>query len=111
MSGQTTDLQLERMDEQDRHAQAVLDAMRAPFRDLSPEELERETEKAIAEVRAERRAKREREERFAVVERMRESFGDVPPDELEQQVVSLIREMRVEDEMQRQGEERTIADR
>ena len=54
------DLQdLARMDAQDREAWAVLEAMREPFRGVPPEEIEREAAKAIAEVRAERRAARE----------------------------------------------------
>lgn len=55
----TEDLRrLDRLDAQDREAREVLAAMRAPFRGVSPEEIERETERAIAEVRAERRAER-----------------------------------------------------
>jgi prevent-host-death family protein len=37
----------------------VLDAMRAPFLNVPPEEIERETAKALAEVRAEMKAERE----------------------------------------------------
>jgi prevent-host-death family protein len=51
---------LTQMDERDRHAWEVLEAMRAPFRDVPPEELEREAAQAVAEARAERRAERER---------------------------------------------------
>lgn len=55
----TEDLRrLDRLDAQDREAREVLAAMRVPFRGVSPEEIERETERAIAEVRAERRAER-----------------------------------------------------
>jgi prevent-host-death family protein len=49
---------LARADEEDREAWAVLESMRAPFKDVSSEEIEREAAKAIAEVRAERRAAR-----------------------------------------------------
>ncbi len=52
--------QLARMDQEDRDAWAVLEAMRAPFRNVPIEEIEREAAKAIAEVRAERRAAREK---------------------------------------------------
>lgn len=48
-----------RMDEQDREAWTVLEAMRAPFRDIPPEEIEREAAKSVAEARAEMRAERE----------------------------------------------------
>jgi prevent-host-death family protein len=48
------------LDEQDRRARDVLEAMRAPFRGVPPEEIEREAERAIAQVRAERRAARTR---------------------------------------------------
>jgi prevent-host-death family protein len=51
---------LDRLDEQDRRAEDVLERMRAPFRDVPPEEIEREAERAIAAVRARRRAERER---------------------------------------------------
>ncbi len=50
--------QLARLDEEDAEARAVLEAMRAPFRGVSAEEIETEAAKAIAEVRAERRAAR-----------------------------------------------------
>ena len=36
----------------------LLELMREPFRDVSPEEIERETAKAVAEVRAEMKAER-----------------------------------------------------
>ena len=49
---------LTRIDEEDREAWATLEAMRAPFRGVPSEEIEREAAKAIAEVRAERRAAR-----------------------------------------------------
>ncbi len=56
----TEDLRrLDRLDEQDQQAWAVLDAMRAPFKDVPPEEIEREAERAVAEVRSEMRAERE----------------------------------------------------
>jgi prevent-host-death family protein len=51
--------QLARMDEEDREAWAVLEAMRAPFRDVPLDEIEREAAKAIAEVGAELCVKRE----------------------------------------------------
>lgn len=50
--------QLARLDEEDAEANAVLEAIRAPFRGVSAEEIAREAAKAIAEVRAERRAAR-----------------------------------------------------
>jgi len=57
----TDDLRrLDRLDEQDKKAWDVLAAMRAPFRDVPLEEIEREAERALAEVRAEMRAERER---------------------------------------------------
>ncbi len=56
----TGDLErLARLDVQRAERQQVLEAMREPFRDVSAEEIEREAAKAIAEVRAERRAARE----------------------------------------------------
>ncbi len=51
---------LDRLDDQDRRAWDVLEAMRAPFRGVPAEEIEREAEKAVAQVRARRRVERER---------------------------------------------------
>lgn len=51
--------QLAAFDNRQREAWDVLEAMRAPFRGVPPEEIEREAAKAIAEVRAARRAERE----------------------------------------------------
>jgi prevent-host-death family protein len=56
---------LDQLDERDRRAREVLEAMRAPFRGVSPEEIQQEADKAIAEVRAERRAERARAEEAA----------------------------------------------
>lgn len=51
---------LERLEEQDRRAWDVLERMRAPFRDVPTDEIEREADRAVAAVRARRRAERER---------------------------------------------------
>jgi prevent-host-death family protein len=51
---------LQRLDEQDREAREIIEAMRAPFRDVPPDELEREVARAVAEVKAEMRAERQR---------------------------------------------------
>ena len=51
---------LAQLDERDRQAREVLAAMRAPFRGVSPEEIQQEADKAIAQVRAQRRAERGR---------------------------------------------------
>ena len=40
---------LSRLDEKQAERRRVVDAMRAPFRDVPPEEIERETAKAVAE--------------------------------------------------------------
>jgi prevent-host-death family protein len=56
----TEDLkQLARLDAQRAERRRVVDAMRASFRGVPPEEIERETAKAVAEVHAEMRAERE----------------------------------------------------
>lgn len=47
---------LAHLDRQRDERHRVLEAMRAPFRDVPPEEIEREAAKAVAEVRAQRRA-------------------------------------------------------
>ena len=51
--------QLDREREERERRFAVLDRMRAAFKDVPPEEIERETAKAVAEVRAEMAAERE----------------------------------------------------
>lgn len=51
--------QLSRLDEQRAERRRIVAAMREPFRGVSPEEIEQETDKAVAEVRQEMRAERE----------------------------------------------------
>lgn len=51
--------QLARMDAQRAEQLRILEDIREAFRDVPPEERERETAKAVAEVRAEMRAERE----------------------------------------------------
>ena len=58
---------LARLDDQDQRAWEVLEAMRAPFRDVPAEEIEREADKAVAAVRARRRADRERAKETAAM--------------------------------------------
>lgn len=51
---------LRQMDEATAHRKRMLGAMREPFRDVPTEDLVREAEAAVAEVRAERIAERQR---------------------------------------------------
>lgn len=53
---------LRQMDEVTSRRERMLEAMRAPFRDVPTEELVREAEAAAAEVRDERRAERRRQQ-------------------------------------------------
>lgn len=56
---------LKRLDQLDRERAErfrIVDEMRAAFKDVAPEELEREAARALAEVRAEMRAERARED-------------------------------------------------
>ena len=46
---------LNRLDAKQRETVEVLEAMRAPFRDVPPEEIERETDRIMAEIREENR--------------------------------------------------------
>src|SRR4051812_3806005 len=46
---------LDRLGALDEEARAVLEAMRAPFRDVPPEEIEQATERIMSEIRAENR--------------------------------------------------------
>lgn len=55
----TEDLKrLNQLDRERAERFSILDEMRAAFKDVSPEELEREAERALTEVRAEMRAER-----------------------------------------------------
>jgi hypothetical protein len=55
----TDDLErLTRFDQERAERLALLDELRAPFADVSPDEIEREVERALTEVRAEKRAGR-----------------------------------------------------
>ena len=56
---------LARLDELDREAYEILESIRSRFDDVSDEEIERQTELAIAESKAENRAARERIARSA----------------------------------------------
>lgn len=51
---------LARLDEQDREASEILETIRSRFDDVSAEEIERQTERIMAEIKAENRAARER---------------------------------------------------
>jgi hypothetical protein len=48
------------LDERDREAREVVESMRAAFDDVPDEEIERQTERIMAEIREENRAVRER---------------------------------------------------
>ena len=56
---------LAQLDQERAERRRVLESMREPFRGVPAEEIERETEKAVAEVRAEMAAERERTARSA----------------------------------------------
>jgi prevent-host-death family protein len=58
---------LARLDKERAERRRVLESMREPFRGVPAEEIERETEKAVAEVRAEMAAERERAARSAFI--------------------------------------------
>ena len=54
---------LDRLDQERAERFKVLDAMRAAFEDVSPEETERETDRITAEIRAENRRREEAAQR------------------------------------------------
>jgi PHD/YefM family antitoxin component YafN of YafNO toxin-antitoxin module len=56
---------LRHVDDEIKRRWQLLEMMREPFRDVPPEEIERETAKAVAEVRAEMKAKRLQEAKIA----------------------------------------------
>jgi hypothetical protein len=82
------DLQrLDRLDLERAEKFQAIKEFAAGFVDQSPEEIERETARAIAEVRA---------ERFRILEEFGEAFKDIPAEELEREVERSIAEVRAE---------------
>lgn len=73
---------------------AVIDRMRDAFKDVPDEELKREIEKAVAEVKDEMRANREAD--FAVLDRISAAFADIPDEELEREINKASAEVRAE---------------
>jgi prevent-host-death family protein len=83
---------LTRLDQEDHEAWAVVEAMREPFRDVPPEEIEREVAKAVAEVRSEMRAKRDWDAGTAAFEAFGAAFADQSVEEIEAQIDRIMRE-------------------
>lgn len=85
----------QRHDRQQRERFRILEQMSEPFKDVPPEEIEREVARAIQEVREEgRRARQQREELTSVLDRMRDAFRDLTPDEIEQEFDRVVLEVR-----------------
>jgi PHD/YefM family antitoxin component YafN of YafNO toxin-antitoxin module len=83
-----------RDDKERRKFQAALEATRKAFDGISEEEIEREVEKAIKEVRAERRERMSRHERLQ--EAFARAFGDVADAALEAEIEKAVAEVRAE---------------
>ena len=94
---------LRRVDRLDRHRAERYKALyefAAGFADQTPEEIERETARAIAEVRAERRA-----ENFKALDAIGEAFKDVSEEELEREVARAIAEVHAKRRSEREQAE------
>lgn len=83
----------------------ILDEIREAFKDVPDEEIERETDRIVAEIRAGTRAAREtmaatREQEqepealWAIIDRMREAFKDTPDEEIEREADRAVAEIR-----------------
>lgn len=82
-------------DRKQRERIEILERMSEPFKDVSPEEIEREVARAIQEVREEgRRAKQQRQELAEVLDRMRVAFRDLSPDEIAKEFDRVVMEER-----------------
>lgn len=76
----------EEVDKTTRRArlEALVIRLSEAFSDVPEDELNRQVERAVQEVRSERRA--EREARFAAIGKISDAFADVPLDELDREV-------------------------
>ena len=91
---------LRRVDRQRAERNKALYEFAAGFADQTPEEIERETARAIAEVRAERRA-----ENFKALDAIGEAFKDVSEEELEREVARAIAEVHAKRRSEREQAE------
>jgi prevent-host-death family protein len=80
----------------------VMDEISRGFDDLSDDEIEAEVERAIAEVEAERRERRERASLKALLTQTRQAFADIPLDEIERTIEREIAEVDAELAAERQ---------
>jgi prevent-host-death family protein len=90
---------LSQLDHERSERWQLFEALRAPFRGVPAEEIEREAAEDMSEVRAEKRnarneANRNPDEFFAIIDEMREAFADIPPEEIEQNAVAIVRQLR-----------------
>lgn len=84
---------LKYLQRRDASRDRLLAAMRetqAAFADIDPEELDREIEKAIADVEDERRYA------LQILRESQAAFDDAPPDEIEREVVRAVAEVKAE---------------
>lgn len=88
-----------RDDRKRREQLSALYASWEAFKDVPPEEIEREIEKATAEVRAERRARKTDLERLQ--DALARTLADVPEEKIEADVRKAIAEVRAERERRR----------
>ena len=82
---------LERLDQERAERFKILDEIGETFKDIPPEALEKEIERTLAEVRAERRA-----EHSEAIEEFAAGFADQTPEEIERETARAIAEVRAE---------------
>lgn len=88
--------ELERLDRMQRDWDerfATIDHVREAFKDVPPEEIERNLSALVSEMRTHDEIVAER---MRVINAMREAFKDVPPEEIERETAKAVAEVRAE---------------
>jgi hypothetical protein len=85
---------LQQLDEERSDALQVLEDSWAAFKDVDPEEVEREVAQAVAEARAEIRA--ERKLAIQALAAIQVAFKDIGPDEVQREVADAVERARAE---------------
>lgn len=85
----------------------VLDEIREAFKDVPAEEIERETDRIVAELRGKtitsQEPEQEPEDLWTIVDRMRDAFKDVPDEEIERETDRITARIRAENRAAREA--------
>ena len=85
----------------------VIDRMREAFKDVPDEEIEREADRAVAEIRGKvaepQEHEQESEDFWAIIDRAREAFKDAPPEKIEREIDRIIAQMRAKNRAAREA--------